>query len=407
MKILIAHNYYQQAGGERAVFEQERQILERAGHKVIAFVRRNEEIVDYGAWLKLTLGLRTIWAWDSYRELLALLRREKPDVAHFHNTFPLISPAAYYACREAGVPVVQTLHNYRLLCPAAIYYRDGKVCEDCTEHSLWQGLWHACYRGSATATAATALALAVHRRLGTWTKMVDCYIALTEFSRRKFIEGGLPGEKIFVKPNFVCPDPGGPIDHGQYALFVGRLSPEKRVLTVLAAWRLLHHDIPLLIIGGGPQLAEVETKVARLALHSVHVKGSWGRQQTLAAMHRARFLVFASEWYENFPMAIVEAFACGVPVVASRLGAMREIMQDGVTGLHFEAGKITDLAAKVEWAWAHPEEMAAMGTAARAEYEAKYTPERNYEQLMEIYRRAIGTSAERVGARTTLSRATA
>jgi glycosyltransferase involved in cell wall biosynthesis len=393
MKVLLVHNHYQQPGGEDTSMLAEEGVLRAAGHWVVEYIRHNDEIKDYGLGSKATLPLRTVWAWDSYREIKALLARERPDLAHFQNTFPLISPAAYYACREAGVPVVQTLRNYRLLCPAATFLNHGRLCEACVEHSLWRAVAHGCYRGSRAATATTALMLAVHRWLGTWTRLVDCYIALTEFGRRKFIEGGLPAEKIAVKANFVHPDPGAREGRGEYALFVGRLSEEKGLQTLLTAWVRLNNRISLEIVGDGPLRPTLQNETQRRMMGSIHFCGWMPRDRTLAAIKQARFLVFPSEWYEGFPVTIAEAFACGVPVICSRLGAMQEIVADGRTGLHFSPGNADDLAAKVEWAWAHPEEMAAMGRAARAEYEAKYTAERNYQMLMDIYRRVIKHAA--------------
>jgi glycosyltransferase involved in cell wall biosynthesis len=390
LRILQVHNAYQQSGGEDAVRSSEDSLLRSAGHVVIHYFRDNNEIAAYGLLKKSTLGLRTIWAWDSHREITELLRAERPDVAHFHNTFPLISPAAYYACRAAGVPVVQTLHNYRLLCPAGVLFRCGRVCEECIKHSLWRGVLHACYRSSRGKTSAVALMLTVHRWLGTWMHVVDCYITLTEFSRRKFIEAGLPAEKIAVKPNFVRADPGTCKGAGECAVFVGRLSGEKGLQTLLTAWELLNSRIPLEIVGDGPLRPTLQNEAQRRMMGGVHFRGWMVPDETLAAIKQARFLVFPSECYEGFPVAIAEAFACGVPVIASRLGAMQEIVQDGCTGLHFTPGNADDLAAKVGWAWAHPKEMAAMGRAARAEYEAKYTAERNYQMLMEIYQRVLG-----------------
>jgi len=234
-----------------------------------------------------------------------------------------------------------------------------------------------------------ATMLAAHRALGTWTRTVDCYVALSEFARRKFIEGGLPGEKIAVKPNFVYPDPGDGTGTGEYALFVGRLSPQKGLSTLLAAWERLPTTIPLVVIGDGP--LSYLLSAPRLRSCSIQYRGRLPRDQTLAAIKRAHVLIFPSEWYEPFGLAIVEAFACGTPVICSRLGAMQEIVQDGFTGLHFNPGNANDLAAKVEWAWTHRDQMRTMGQQARLEYETKYTSERNYEMLMEIYQRAIAT----------------
>ena len=396
MKILLVHNTYQQPGGEDVVFDQERQLLERAGHQVLTYCRSNLEIAGYSALKLLALGGRMMWARDSRREIASLLHEQKPDLVHVHNTFLMVSPSIYSACREADTPVVQTLHNYRLLCPAATFFRHGGVCEECLEHGLWRGVLHGCYRDSRAETSAVALMLTVHRWLATWSDMVDCFIALSEFSRLKFIEGGIPAEKVVVKPNFLYADPGCRVRSGEYALFVGRLSPEKRVVTLLAAWQRLRVRVPLRIIGGGPERDSLEAHAKQMGLSDVRFFGQLPRDEVIAALKGARCLIFPSEWYENFPVTIAEAFACGVPVIASRLGAMQEIVEDGRTGLHFKPGDPEDLAAKVEWAWNHPREMEEMGRQARAEYETKYTAERNYEMLMEIYTKAIAARSQGV-----------
>jgi glycosyltransferase involved in cell wall biosynthesis len=389
VKILLVHNAYQQPGGEDVAFEQERQVLERAGHHVVAYRRSNLEINERSLLERLTWAPKVIWSAQARRELAEILSHENPQVVHVHNTFMMISPSIYSACREARIPVVQTLHNYRLLCPAATFFRDGRVCEECLEQSLWRGVLHRCYRDSRSATAVVASMLVVHRWRKSWTKGVDCFIALSEFARRKFVEGGIPAEKIVVKPNFVQPDPGCGDRSGEYALFIGRLSPEKSVLTLLAAWERLRVRVPLLIIGSGPQRVFLETYAKRPSLSGVRFLGQLPREEVIAALKRARLLVFTSQWYENFPVTIAEAFACGVPVISSRLGAMSEIVADGRTGLHFTPGDSGDLTQKVEWAWAHPEQLAEMGKEARREYEAKYTAEKNYSLLMNIYQRAI------------------
>jgi glycosyltransferase involved in cell wall biosynthesis len=391
MKILLVHNAYQQPGGEDVVFEQERQMLERAGHHVVAYHRSNLEINERSLVGRLRLAPKVIWSSDTRRELAEILLHEKPQVVHVHNTFVMISPSIYSACREARVPVVQTLHNYRLLCPAAIFFRGGQACEECLERSLWRGVLHGCYRDSRSATAVVALMLAAHRGRNTWTKGVNCFIALSEFSRRKFIQGGIAADQIVVKPNFVHPDPGCGDRRGGYALFIGRLSPEKRVLTLLAAWERLQVRIPLLIVGSGPQREMLENYAKKRGLSDLRFLGQLPRNEVIAVLKRACSAVFTSQWYENFPVTLAEAFACGVPVICSRLGAMPEIVVEGRTGLHFTPGDPEDLAQKVEWAWTHPEQMAEMGKEARREYEAKYTAERNYPRLMEIYQRAMAS----------------
>ncbi|MBW1929009.1 MAG: glycosyltransferase family 4 protein [Deltaproteobacteria bacterium] len=392
MIVLLIHNFYQHPGGEDEVFRAEAALLRSQGHEVVEFVEDNRKVDGVSP---LKAAVDAIWSREAQRRLRTLIREKKPDVAHFHNTFLRISPAAYYTCKEEGVPVAQTLHNYRLVCPGALLMRDGRVCEDCLGRAVpWPGVAHGCWRGSRTQTAVVAGMLAFHRVLKTWHEQVDCYIALTEFARRKFIEGGLPAEKIVVKPNFVGEElrvtsnelqfSRHPSLVTRYFLFVGRLSPEKGLGTLLRAWQKLK-DVPLKIIGDGPLLEAVRAFNGG----GVQVLGRRPHDEVIALMKGARCVVFPSEWYEGFPMTIAEAFACGVPVIASRLGAMAEIVEDGRTGLLFEPGNADDLAAKVEWAWAHSEQMAEMGREARREYEEKYTAERNYEMLMQIYRRVM------------------
>jgi len=292
MHILLVHNHYQQPGGEDAVFAAETSLLRQHGHGVIEYTEDNRRINQMN---RVAVAAHTIWSRSSRRRLLDILRDTQCDVTHFHNTFLLISPSAYYACRKADVPVVQTLHNYRLPCPAATFYRDGHVCEDCLGKTLaWPGLVHGCYHGSRAHTAVVAAMLAIHRWLKTWQKQVDVYIALTEFSRRKFIEGGLPAEKIVVKPNFLDCDPGTRERNGSYALFVGRLSPEKGVGTLLQAWRCLK-EIPLKIVGDGPLIDKVQAFVQTQKLERVEVQGGCTPGKVSTLMKGARFLVFPSE----------------------------------------------------------------------------------------------------------------
>ena len=389
VKILILHNYYKQAGGEDSTVQRETALLGAAGHHISTYFRHNRDI-DQGSFVaKIATGSKAIWARDSRRELGALLKREKPDLAHFHNTFPLISPSAYYACHDADVPIVQTLHNYRLFCAPGTLFRDGGICKECLEHSLWRGVRHACYRESRPQTAAVALTLAVHRKLRTWARNIDCYIAPTEFVRRIFVEAGFPPDKVFVKPNFVDHDPGARRSAGEYAIFAGRITEEKGLRTLIAAWALLEKRIPLVIVGDGPLRSELEQEAVQQGVSNVVFRGSLPNADTIVMIKGAKFLIFPSEWYETFGTTIIEAFACGIPVLCSKLGAMEELVADGRTGLHFTPGDPADLAAKVNWAWGHSEEMDEMGRAARREYEAKYTPKRNYDLLMTAYRFAL------------------
>lgn len=356
---------------------------------MVEYVRDNEEIRRYTTMKKISLAPRTIWAWDSVRDLRGILRREKPRIAHFHNTFPLISPAAYYVCKRARVPVVQTLHNPRLLCPAATLFRDGHICEECVGKLVpFPGIVHGCYRDSRCQSAIVATMLAFHRILGTWTNEVSAFICSTEFYRTKFVENGLPADKLFYKPHFLASDPGRRQGSGTYALFIGRLAAEKGVDTLVRAWKGLTAR-PLKIRGEGPLQTLVQSLQSG-ASGTVDLVPRVGRSDLFELIKGARFLVWPSlGYYETFGLVAIEALACGVPVIASHLGVMQEIIRDGYTGLHFAAGDSGDLAAKVEWAWTHPTEMNAMGKNARAEYELKYTSERNYELLMKVYSKAV------------------
>jgi glycosyltransferase involved in cell wall biosynthesis len=390
MKILLAHNFYQQPGGEDVVFEQERRLLERNGHTVVTYERSNHELESPSGLAQFALLKNTISSKSSNAKVKEILHSEKPDLVHVYNTFLMISPSIYSACRDLGVPVVQTLQNYRLMCPGAYLFRDGKVCEECIDHSLWRGIRHGCYRDSRAQTAAVALMLAWHRQMNTYHELVDCAVAATEFSRGKFVAAGFDANKIVVKPNFMSVDPGQREEIGNYAVFTGRLSQEKGVGTILEAWERLPSKYPLKILGDGPLRVCLEAQTAERGLSdSITFCGRLPRNESIAIVKGARFQITPSLWYEGFPMVIVEAFACGVPVIGSRLGSIEEVVIDGRTGLHFTPGDSSDLAEKVQWAWNHPSELVLMGRLARREYECCYTSERNYAMLMEIYERVL------------------
>jgi glycosyltransferase involved in cell wall biosynthesis len=391
MKVLVAHNYYKLVGGEDQCVASEVALLRAHGHEVVPYHLHNDAIDTMG---RLDAASRTVWSRPGYRAVRALLREHRPQVAHFHNTFPLISPAAYYAARAEGVGVVQTLHNFRLLCPNSLFFRGGKVCEDCLGKSVpWPGVVHRCYRGSGAASAAVAAMLATHRALGTWRRAVDVYIALNAFSRQKFIQGGLPAGRVVVKPNFVYPDPGPGSGQGGSAVCVGRLSPEKGVETLLKAWKVLGTSVPLKIIGDGP-LAE-QVRAAAAENRGIEWLGSQPLEAVYERIGAAAFLVLPSECYENFPRVISEAFAKGTPVIASNLGAMARVVEHGRTGLLFEPGSSLDLVAQVRRLRDDAGELRRMRQAARQEYELNYTAESNYRTLMGIYERARTARPER------------
>jgi glycosyltransferase involved in cell wall biosynthesis len=386
LKVLIVHNRYRQSGGEDTVVMNETALLKSNGIEVVEYIEDNKNLLGLSPW---QIFVNTIWSNETYKNVTKLLHQFKPDVVHCHNTFLRISPSVYYACKEHHVPVVQTLHNYRLLCPAALFYRSGRICEECYGKFFpWPALIHGCWRDSRLHTMVPVTLLTVHRYLQTWQNQVDVYVALTEFGKQKFISGGIPREKVVVKPNFTW-DPGYQIKKREdYVLYVGRLSREKGIYTLLNAWLSLS-DIPLKIVGSGPLLHYVQEFKRKNKLECIEIVHQRPNSEVIEMIRSARFLVVPSECYESFPMAIVESFSCGTPVVAPKLGSMGEIISDGITGLLFEPTDSSDLALKIRWAWCNSEEMLNMGFAARQEYERKYSPEKNYQMLLDIYEKTI------------------
>ena len=384
MKILQLHNLYQQPGGEDLVVADEARLLEARGHEVVRHTVHNDQVNSLSS---LSLGQRTIWSQPAYRDVRAAIARHQPQLLHVHNTLPLLSPSVYYAASAERLPVVQTLHNYRLTCPAALCFRNGLPCTECVGSFIpWRAIRHACYRDSRTASAAVATMLSVHRLLGTWDKPT-VYIALTAFARDMFIEAGVPPDKLVVKPNFVDPDPGAGTGSGDYAVFVGRLSAEKGIETLLRAWRVVGNQMRLVIVGDGPLASTVAA--ATHDLPSVTWLGRRDPFEILSILQDAKFLLFPSESYETFGRTIVEAFATAAPVIAAGHGAGAELVADGVTGFHFRPRDPLDLAAKVLHLNSQPSVLVQMRAADRREFETRYTADINYRSLMAIYHRAV------------------
>lgn len=478
MSIIQIHNYYQQAGGEDAVVAAERSMLEERGNIVVPFYKNNDEISSGcdGVWGRkaislLNVSLKTIWNHQTYREFRRLLQDEQPDVVHCHNTFPLISPSVYWACAKEKVPVVQTLHNYRLLCATPFLFRQsrklnvktsrdrdslnglgdarespaspcngltapkGAICELCVGKRIpFSALRYRCYRNSLAGTAVWAVMIVFHRIIGTWTKKVTAYIALTEFQKRKMVEGGLPEQKIWVKPNFLQKTNNcdanrfndlndvltsiSDLTRGQpYALFVGRLSPEKGCDVLIRAWHEfsgkwlvaneekrtqlpepistfndLNAVVPqLFIVGDGPEREVLEALTSDLGLlTSVHFLGQQSKERVLTLMRHAQFLVLPSLWYEGFPMTIVEAFSQECAVLASDIGSMTSVIEDGRTGILFRAGSAQCLAEKLEWLFSCPGDIRSMGEQAGKVYRINFSEKSNVKELLEIYSWCFG-----------------
>jgi glycosyltransferase involved in cell wall biosynthesis len=376
-RVLIVHNRYQQKGGEDSVVDAEVALLRGHGHEVSTYIRSNDELNGTAAW---RAAANALWSGRAADELRQAVSAAKADVVHVHNTFPVLSPSVYWAAQFAGVPVVQTLHNFRLACPQAMFLRDGKVCEDCLGHVPWRAVQHRCYRGSMAQSAVSAAVLVAHRALGTYANKIDRFVALNNFCRDKFIEMGLPAHKIVVKPNFIDPV-AAPLWEGRAGgLFVGRLSAEKGIATLLEALKLAP-EVVLRVAGTG----EHEPAVRAALEGTPHFLGFQPLNEVVGWMRKSAFLVVPSIWYENFPRTIVEAYSVGLPVIASRIGALPELIEDGRTGLLAAPGDAQDLAEKLRWAQAHPEAMLEMGRNALRKFEAEYSAARNYSLLRDIY----------------------
>ncbi len=385
MRVLLVHNRYRTSApsGEDAAVRNEQRMLESRGVEVFTFDRCNDDIDDSSLLGKTATAASTIWSQRSRSELRKLVRRVRPDVAHVHNTFSMLSPSIYGACKAEGVPVVQTLHNFRFFCPAALFLRDGKPCEDCVDRNLLQSVRHRCYRGSLAATATLASMLTLHRAIGTYARDIDRYIALTQFARSKMLKGGIAAHKIVVKPNFVPDPPAAGHGGGGYVVYVGRLLEGKGAETLVAAWRHLP-TVKLKIVGDGALRAGIEA-VARQENLNIEFMGMQSRSRVMQAIANAELLIAPSVCYETFGLVVAEAYACGTPVLASRIGSMEELIEDGVTGRKFTPGNSDEIAEGVRSLLADEVGLRRMRVNARTSFDKHFTEQQNFLQLMNIY----------------------
>jgi glycosyltransferase involved in cell wall biosynthesis len=381
MKVLLVHNRYQQKGGEDSVVESEGKLLAENGIEVELLETNNDGIVGIRG--KLDAAASVFYSFRGVDMLKEAIRRTRPDVVHVHNWFPTFSPGIFWACKKMKVPVVHTLHNYRLLCAKASLYRDGRVCEDCIGTAFRApGILHGCYRGSRSGTAAATAGMLTHWKLGTWRKVVDRFIALSEFAKGKLVQGGLPAEKIAVKANCLDYDPGMRPGDGGYFLYVGRLTEEKGIPVLLECWKQGPDLPPLHVAGVGP--LENEVRAASGALKNVKWLGAKSSDEVLEIMGRAKALVCPSLWYEGMPRVVIEAMAVGTPVIASSIGTYPEMITPYKTGMLFEVNQPSALLACLremddrsdyqEWR-----------KQARNQFLACYSPEVNLKALHAIY----------------------
>ena len=384
MRILMLHNRYLIPGGEDHSSAAEVALLRDYGHEVELLEEDNHRVEQLG---KARTAIRTVWSVESYHRIDEKLRTGSFDIMHVQNFFPLWSPSIYYAASRNGVPVVQTLHNYRLMCVNSLFFREKKVCEDCLGRLLpWRGVVHACYRNSRAASAVAATMSGAHKLAGTWQKRVNTYIAVSEFTRQKYIAGGFPADQIVVKPNFLHPTPEPGAGGGGYALYVGRLSPEKGIATMLETWKTTDRALPLKIVGQG-ELGELVTSTAH-ACDRIEYLGARSLTEVIDLMRRAEFLIFPSEWYETMGRTIMEAFAAGTPVVASNIGPPASMVVSGETGFHFAPANVAELRERIEWCSANLDQVRGLRAAARRAFESGYTGAANVKLLVRIYQKA-------------------
>lgn len=380
MKVLFIHNRYQHRGGEDAVLDMELRLLESHGHEIETLLFDNESIAGTGS--KVSAALKAVYNPYAAKKLEAKVSTFRPDVIHVHNLFFDASPSVLYQAKRMGIPVVATLHNYRLICANAMLIREGAICEKCI-HSTFpsSGIINKCYRGSAVQSGLVTAITGTHKILGTWKNKVDAYITLSGFMRNKILSGsaGLEANKVYITPNAIA-DPGeGAKLRDDYFLFVGRISPEKGILQL--ARMFAETKIGKLIIAGdGPQAENIRQLAA--TTDNIDYLGLQPAETVIAYMKQAKALIFPSTWYEGMPMTIIEAFATGTPVLASRLGSMVEMIEEGKNGFLFEPGNMDDLhelIKKIKW----KEELYA---GPRNSYLEKYSEEAHYNNILKIYK---------------------
>lgn len=387
MRVLTIHNYpgNYATGGEGNVFEAEADLLRSHNHDVYQYKCTNSEILQESLFKRIKAFLEAPWSQYGYRVIREEIDKTSPDIMHVHNFFFILSPSIFRAARDAGIPVVATLHNYRLISPCSQLLRNGKVCEVCLNKNPWRILVHRCYHHSLIGNILRYRIYYSGKKKYGWLNDIDSFISLTEFGKSKYIEGGLPKDRIYVKPNFIY-DPmqkKEPFDSGYGAVFVGRVSTEKGIKTLLEAWRGV--DYPLTIVGDGPQMAEVK----EMASGNVEFVGMKTHTEAMQYIKNAAFIIFPSEWYEGFPLTILESMASGKTILASDLGPRSEMIKHKENGLLFKIGDSDDLHGKAKWLINHPDACVEMGKAARNEYLEKYSAKKGYEMLIEIYKKTI------------------
>lgn len=384
-KVLMVHNYYQIPGGEDTAVENEREMLLRNGHEVIMYTRNNSEILNVGIIGKTKLFFQTTFSLRTYREVKQLIRKENIDILHVHNTLPLVSPSIYYAAFSRRVPVVQVIHNFRLLCPGAVFVCKGQICEKCNIKGLRNSILNKCYRNSLLQTLSVYTMLRVHRLLGTYRKL-NGYIVLTEFSRKKFLKLVGDSKKLFVKPNFMKASDKSfvRVEAEDYFVFIGRIDKLKGINLLIEVWKNIK-DFKLMIIGEGPEKQSLEYILANSDIDNIQLLGFMERKNAFEIIKRAKATILPSQWYEGFPMTVVESFSLGVPVIAGNIGSLGELIEHRKNGLLFKYDSTSDLINAIDLMGKDDRLRNRMSERAYETFKNLYTDEKNYITLMKIY----------------------
>lgn len=391
---LFLHNYYQHAGGEDVSMAAEIGILRQAGHQVELLKWSNDSIIAMSRREKLALFWRTTWNSASRDQTYHALKKLNADLLHVQNFFPIASPSVYTAAHALDVPVIQHLRNFRLGCLNSYFYRDGQVCEACVGCNPWRGILHRCYRNSLPASLSLWQMIIFHRWRQTWSRDINAFITPSQFAAQKLIELGIPAERLYVKPNFVQDPLVGqsilPLPKQPTFVFVGRFSPEKGILELLRAWlQVREPEWRLQLVGAGPQQLDLMHFCREYKLENVQFLGRLSPDEVLTVMQTMTALLVPSHWYETFGRVVIEAFACGRPVIVSRLGALTELVEEGKTGSLVSYTDEAAWAERIRWFGHNPQSVAKMGNLARHVYLQKFTPALNYQFLMEIYQKVL------------------
>jgi glycosyltransferase involved in cell wall biosynthesis len=386
-KILIVHNYYKIFGGEDTVVENEKKLLLENGHQVVLYSRNNDEINSMDVLEKIAIPFRCIFSSKTYREVKKLIKDEKIDIVHVHNTFPLISPSVYYAARYCNVPIVQTVHNFRLLCPGATFTRNNRICEECVEKGLYCSIKNKCYHDSILQSAMCATTLIFNRIIGTYN-IINRYIALTEFNKRKLITL-VDKNKISIKPNFVnYNDCYIDFKYKGYFLFLGRIDKLKGIEILLEAWKEIKESV-LFIVGTGPLIEETEEYIKLNNINNIKLLGFKNKQEVIGIIKNSKALIVPSQWYEGFPMTIVESFSNGIPVIAGDIGNLPTIIDDRINGMLFKYNNAEELREKVNELQNNNALLNKLRKGAMNSYNEYYNQEKNYSLLSNIYNECL------------------